>query len=366
MKIIIKDHERGLLMKDGSYKGYLKPGTYRYMPFSNIEVIRVDINKPFAVDGYNLETFVHDVKLLEEIDIVNVVHNQLIVHKREGRLENVLPEGKYAFFNVYTKNEFQVVDFTRTEIDESFDKTLLKHPQFRGKYKEFHIAPHEKGILLYDNKVQKTLSQGRYLYWTKYKEVDVKVVDLRNQHINMRGQEIMTLDKVTLRMNFVCGYRITDIHKAFIEIGDVYNQIYVRLQMALREYVGTLKLDELLKVKHEIGEFVLGRLKGNEEEIGVTYLDAGVIDIILPGEIKDILNTVLIAEKKAQAKVITRREEIASTRSLLNTAKLMDENKTLYRLKELEHMEKMCDKIGHLSVTGGANVMEMLQNAFSQ
>ena len=55
-------------------------------------------------------------------------------------------------------------------------------------------------------------------------------------------------------------------------------------------------------------------------------IDAGVKDIILPGEIRDIMNTVLIAEKRAQANVITRREEVASTRSLLNTAKLMEEN----------------------------------------
>jgi hypothetical protein len=92
----------------------------------------------------------------------------------------------------------------------------------------------------------------------------------------------------------------------------------------------------------------------------VEFLNAGVKDIILPGEIKDILNTVLIAEKKAQANVITRREETASTRSLMNTAKLMDENQTLYRLKELEFLEKICEKIGNISLTGGGGLLEQL------
>ncbi len=80
----------------------------------------------------------------------------------------------------------------------------------------------------------------------------------------------------------------------------------------------------------------------------------------MPGEIKDIMNTVLVAEKKAQANVITRREEVASTRSLLNTARLMEENKTLYRLKELEFLEKICEKIGNVSLTGGSSLLEQL------
>lgn len=72
------------------------------------------------------------------------------------------------------------------------------------------------------------------------------------------------------------------------------------------------------------------------------------------------MNTVLLAEKKAQANLITRREETASTRSLLNTAKLMDENETLYRLKELEFLEKICEKIGSISLTGGSSLLEQL------
>lgn len=90
------------------------------------------------------------------------------------------------------------------------------------------------------------------------------------------------------------------------------------------------------------------------------FSDAGVKDIILPGEIRDIMNTVLLAEKKAQANVITRREEVASTRSLLNTAKLMDENQTLYKLKELEYLEKICDNVGNISVSGGSDLLSQL------
>jgi regulator of protease activity HflC (stomatin/prohibitin superfamily) len=79
----------------------------------------------------------------------------------------------------------------------------------------------------------------------------------------------------------------------------------------------------------------------------------GVKDVILPGEMKTILNQVVEAEKRAQANLIQRREETAATRSLLNTARLMDDNPTLMRLKELETLEKVTQKVGQMTVFGG-------------
>ncbi len=58
--------------------------------------------------------------------------------------------------------------------------------------------------------------------------------------------------------------------------------------------------------------------------------------------------------------MIARREEVASTRSLLTTTKLMDENKTLYKLKELEYLEKICEKVGEISINGNMGIIEQL------
>ena len=125
------------------------------------------------------------------------------------------------------------------------------------------------------------------------------------------------------------------------------------------------RLDELLRQKENIGTQVLEEIKTREAEFFVKFSEAGVKDIILPGEIRDIMNTVLIAEKSAQASVITRREETAATKSLLETAKLMDENATLYKLKELEYMERICDRIGNISVDSGGGIVEGLRRLLS-
>ena len=96
------------------------------------------------------------------------------------------------------------------------------------------------------------------------------------------------------------------------------------------------------------------------KDLFVEITDAGVKDIILPGEIREIMNTVLVAEKRAQANVITRREEVASTRSLLNTAKLMDENQTLYKLKELEYVERICENVGNINLNSNGDILTQL------
>ena len=94
-------------------------------------------------------------------------------------------------------------------------------------------------------------------------------------------------------------------------------------------------------------------MRGRVGELGIEVLGVGVKDVILPGEMKDILNGVVQAEKLAQANVIRRREEANATRSLLNTARLIEESPVLMRLKELEALEKVTEKIGNLTVFGG-------------
>ena len=89
--------------------------------------------------------------------------------------------------------------------------------------------------------------------------------------------------------------------------------------------------------------------------VGVRVGAIAIKDIILPGEMREILNQVVSAEKQAQANLIRRREETAATRSLLNTAKLMEDNPILVRLKELETLEKVVEKVDRLTVTNGFN-----------
>jgi len=131
-------------------------------------------------------------------------------------------------------------------------------------------------------------------------------------------------------------YQVTDAVLVERSVKSLSEYVYRELQLALRQAVGTRTLDELLMDKTALDNSISADVLQSFESIGVAVGSVGVKDIILPGDMKDILNQVVQAEKTAQANNIRRREETAATRSLMNTAKLMADNPLLIRLKELE------------------------------
>ena len=125
----------------------------------------------------------------------------------------------------------------------------------------------------------------------------------------------------------------------------------------MRQSLGKRTLEEVLAEKTDIDQAVSDEVRREMEVYGVRVSGIAIKDIILPGDIRDILNQVVTAEKQAQANLIRRREETAATRSLLNTAKLMEDNPLLVRLKELETLEKIADKVEKITVVGGLNAL---------
>ena len=223
-----------------------------------------------------------------------------------------------------------------------------------------------KALLFINGKFIKVLEAGTYYFWNNEISVEMKAIDARMQQLEIAGQELLTKDKANLRINFYVRYQVTDIVKALTENKEYDKQLYVLMQLALREFVGVLTLDELLVKKDNVGKEILENLGEKAEDLGLKVSDAGIRDVILTGEMKDIMNQVLIAEKKAQANSIMRREETASTRSMLNTAKMMEENATLWKLKEMEYMEKIADKIGDITVSGNSNIVSQLKEIFAK
>jgi regulator of protease activity HflC (stomatin/prohibitin superfamily) len=179
------------------------------------------------------------------------------------------------------------------------------------------------------------------------------VVDLRRQTLEVPGQEILSRDKVGLRVNIVAEYQVMDAAKAKQTITNYEGYFYRLLQLVVRQALGKKTLEEILAEKTEVDEAAASVVRSEMEALGVQVGAIALKDIILPGDMREIMNQVVSAEKQAQANVIRRREETAATRSLQNTAKLLEDNPILVRLKELETLEKLVEKVERLTVTGG-------------
>lgn len=356
-KTIINEKQKGFLFQNGKYVKTLDAG--KYYLFGGREIALSDMEQPIACGNCALETLLADKAVAERVAVVEVGDEELALHYVNGKFASVLRHGKHAFWATTDRHEFKIVDISTPEVDDSVPEYIFaKIPQLY--YVKIEVAEYQKARLYFNQKLVRILDAGTYYFWRTPVKVDVNFVDTRLMQMDITGQEILTADKVSVRINFVCNYRVTDFVKIATEIDDFAEQMHVAAQLALREYVGKYKLDEILENKAQMSEFVFAKLKEKEKELFVEIADAGVKDIILPGEIREIMNTVLVAEKRAQANVITRREEVASTRSLLNTAKLMDENQTLYKLKELEYVERICENVGNISLNGNGSILNQL------
>ncbi len=352
-----------LVFKNGSYDRFFTEGSH--FLWGNIKVIIYDMTQIFQAP-VSLNILEQDTQLMTRLEIVDIADQELGILYEDGKFKRPLPTGKYAFWRGYVEYSVEVVSLKSTEIPQDFNEYLLSRSELSPFVRTFQVGSNQVGLQFRNGTFEKELPPGKYNYWATEELIQVQVVDMRKQTLDINGQEILTKDKAAVRMNFSTIYQVAHPTLAFVENKDMVNQLYTAGQMALREFVGTLTLDELLENKASVTDYVLKALKGKAEELGVVIKDAGIRDIILPGDVKEIMAKVMIAHKTAQANSITRREETAATRSLLNTAKLMEDNDMLFKLKEMEYVEKIADKINSISLSGGNQIMDQLRDIFSK
>ena len=220
-------------------------------------------------------------------------------------------------------------------------KIIVRSPAVTQLLDICTVERNRVGVAFVDGEYVETLAPGQYAYWRWVADAKVVEVDQREQTLDVNGQEIMTADKVTLRMNALVTYRIVDARRAVTVADGAAQSLYRETQLALRAVVGSRELDAFLTDKDVVTDEFGELLRRRAGQLGLEVVGVGVRDVILPGDMKDLMNRVIEAKKAAEANLIARREETAAMRSQANTAKLLTDNPTLMRLRELEVLEKI-------------------------
>ena len=360
-KVKLNEWQVGLVFKNEAYRQLLTAGTYWFWKGEAVYVH--DITKQF-VPPVELNILLQDKELAGILQVVEVKDNEIVLQYENGLLKQVLTAGRYAFWKSVVQYQFIKADISKVDIEDTVDRAVLAKAPVNAWVRNAEVQSYEKALLFIDGKFVKVLEPGMYYWWKNSIAIYVGKADMRQQQLEVNGQEILTRDKAALRINAWAQYKLVDIEKALVQNKDYDKQLYVAVQLALREYIAGYSFDELLEKKEGLVPFILQQVKEKAEALGVEVNGFGIRDIILPGDVKEIMNQVLIAEKKAQANSIMRREETASTRSLLNTARLMEENAMLWKLKEMEYVEKIADKISNISVSGNGVLIEQLKQIF--
>ena len=356
----IREHQRGLWFRRGDFQDLLMPGsTWLLHPADTVEIVDTLVTR---FEHKLLDVLIDKPQIRAQLEIVDLGAMERAIVWKDGRLFQILAPGRHAFWKTSAKLEIEIysilseVRFTHPQL-----QAILQSPGAVNMFDGVMVADHEDVLLYRDGVLIDRLGQGLHVFWKGNGQIKWKSVDKREQTADVQGQEIITADKVTLRVNLVVSYMVSDALKAIQASNDYTQALYREAQLALRAAVGAKQLDALLADKESVGAEVREALTKRAAELGISVKSVGLRDIILPGDMKTLLNQVIAATKEAEANLIRRREETAAARSQANTAKLLAENPLLIRLKELEMLKDVLSGSHATFVLGSGDIADQLR-----
>jgi regulator of protease activity HflC (stomatin/prohibitin superfamily) len=369
-ELVVKDDERAFLARDGRFVRLLQPGRFTaFDPGHHLvaEVVKV-VRSEIATEKALLLQRTHLPVAEQNFEIVHVGSNEVAIVSFDGEPKHlVLPNTTRAFWKTLT-------DVGVERIDTAADLRVAKHyldkldlARAGAVVVSAVVEAHEAGLLMIDGERKERLAPGRHAFWQVGRTVKVARIDLRPQPLEITAQEILTKDRIGIRVTLTAFTKVTDPEKAALATADVPGTLYRLVQFAIREAVATRTLDDILAARDTIDNEVRAFVTARAHALGAEVGEIGVKDVILPGDVRELLNKVVEAERVAKANLIRRQEETAATRSLLNTSKLMEDNPLLLRLKELEALEKLVEKVGRIDLhagPGAGGFDALLQNLY--
>jgi len=356
-RILVGDQNRVLLIRKGRFADILEPGQY-WIFGTGVETATFNVNELVFENAWSGYVVKEQPELAARMfTTVETGDMQVALVFHDGKLARILGPGKRAlYWKASIEITSQVIDVTSApEVPQALVAAVQRLAQSLIVYAT--VEEGKTGLLSIDGRFVRALGAGVYAFWNVGISPRVELVDLRQQTVEIPGQEILTRDKVSIRVNVWAEFQVVDAVQAKQSVKDYAEHLYRALQLAVRQTLGRRTLEEILAEKVDIDEKVAAEVREEMARFGVRVGAIALKDVILPGEMREILNQVVTAEKQAQANLIRRREETAATRSLLNTAKLMEDNPLLVRLKELETLEKVAEKVGKITVNGGFDTL---------
>lgn len=348
-RVKIRQHERGLLFRDRDFQRILSPGKHWiWDPFWKIRIERVSVREVY-LDHQDLEVIARSGALDEQAEVLDLADHQRALVWIDSRFAHLLGPGLHVLWTVFHRVRHEIVDARGVRFDHEALAVILDSAERGALLEQVTVDAGHAALLLRDGRHLETLTSGTYALWKGVGRLRVLHVDLREQVLDVAGQEIMTADKVSLRLNAVVTFRVSDVVHAVTTVEDYPQSLYRETQLVLRAVVGTRELDTLLADKDAVAAEMDDMIRQQAGLLGLEIVSLGIRDLILPGEMRTLMNRVTEAKKAAEAHLIARREETAAMRSQANTAKILESSPTLMKLRELEVLEKVAEK-ANLSV----------------
>src|SRR5919202_987308 len=188
-------------------------------------------------------------------------------------------------------------------------------------HNEIIIKDTHRGLLYRDGVMVRVLAAGRYtIPWAinlpllRRPKVEIKLVDVRERDLTIKGQEILTSDKVAIRVSIVVHFRVTDRAAAIEQVAEYEDRLYSDVQLAARRSLASMALEDILTNRTRLSEDILAEVLETAAGYGVRIQRADVKDLIFPGNLQEMMNRVLAAERLAHAQLVEARTKAETQR----------------------------------------------------
>lgn len=209
------------------------------------------------------------------------------------------------------------------------------------------------GVLYENGALSRVLPAGRHRMktWPWSPQWNVVQLDLRERSSTIKNQEILTADKVSVRVSLLVSFKVTDPKAALTHVEAYEARIYEDVQLAARRFLATQTLDQILRDRNELSDAIRTDVTASAKAYGVEIVRADVKDLVFPGNLREIMNRVIETERASEAKLIDAktRAEVAALEARAQVAalearlaadekqvKLLSDNPLLVRVKELD------------------------------
>ncbi len=181
------------------------------------------------------------------------------------------------------------------------------------------INQYEKGVKFTFGKFTSIMEPGWRLVWPiiqSYQKVDVRV-----KAVDVPDQNTITRDNVSVKVNAVIYYKVSDVAKAIIEVEDFRYAISQYAQTTMRNIVGEVTLDELLSSRDKIAERIKEIVDKETDEWGLKVNNVELKDVSLPPELERTIGKQAEAEREKRAVIINSEGELAASENISKAAK---------------------------------------------
>jgi regulator of protease activity HflC (stomatin/prohibitin superfamily) len=186
---------------------------------------------------------------------------------------------------------------------------------------EIFIKDTHRGLWYEDGVLAKVVGAGRYelperalfpdlrrlLGLQRKPKVEVVLVDMRARDLTIKGQEILTADKVATRVSILVQFAVVDPTAALHAVANYEDRVYSDVQLAARRSLASMSLEDILTNRTRLSEDIMRDVKESATSYGVAIARADVKDLVFPGNLQEIMNRVLAAERTSQAQLVEAR-----------------------------------------------------------